>query len=133
MQVIPYLAFNGNCEEAFKLYAEALNGRIVALHRFADMPAEFNVSEDQKDKVSHVRLDADGAVLMGSDNPPDRYKPAAGICVSIGVDDPAEAERIYAALSDGGSVQMPIQQTFFAKRFAMFTDRFGTPWMINCD
>jgi PhnB protein len=70
---------------------------------------------------------------MGSDAPPDRYEPMKGITVTLGVDEPAEAERIFNALSEGATVQMPIQQTFWAARFGMLTDRFGTPWMINCE
>jgi len=133
MKLNPYLSFNGQCEAAFKFYAECLKGEIIALHRMSDMPAEYQTSEEHKNRVAHVRLIAAGAVLMGSDNPPEMYRPPAGMCVSLTVEDPAEADRIYAALSDGGSVQMPIQETFWAKRFAMFADRFGTPWMINCE
>ena len=72
-------------------------------------------------------------VLMGSDAPPDRLVPMKGICVSLSVDTAADAERIFNALAVDGSVQMPLQQTFFAIRFGMLIDRFGTPWMINCE
>ena len=86
-----------------------------------------------RDKIMHARLIVSGEVLMGSDAPPDRYEPMKGITVTLGVDEPAEAERIFNALSEGATVQMPIQQTFWAARFGMLTDRFGTPWMINCE
>ena len=81
----------------------------------------------------HARLIIGDEVLMGSDAPPDRYEPMKGITVTLGVDEPADAERIFSALAEGGTVQMPIQQTFWAVRFGMLTDRFGTPWMINCE
>jgi len=83
--------------------------------------------------VMHARLIVGDEVLMGSDAPPDRYEPMKGITVTLGVDEPADAERIFSALAEGGTVQMPIQQTFWAARFGMLTDRFGTPWMINCE
>ena len=86
-----------------------------------------------RDKVMHARLIVGDEVLMGSDAPPDRYEPMKGITVTLGVDEPADAERIFSALAEGGTVQMPIQQTFWAARFGMLTDRFGTPWMINCE
>jgi PhnB protein len=72
-------------------------------------------------------------ILMGSDAPPDRYKPMQGFSVTLGIDEPAEADRVFHALSEGGSVTMPIQETFWARRFGMLVDRFGTPWMINCE
>jgi PhnB protein len=81
----------------------------------------------------HASLKAAGAVLMGSDAPPDRYKKPEGISVSIHVKEPAEAERIFHALAENGSVQMPIQETFWSVRFGMLVDRFGIPWMVNCE
>jgi PhnB protein len=81
----------------------------------------------------HARLKVGDFRLMGSDSPPGHYEPMKGMSVTLTIDDPAEAERVYNALSEKGSVRMAIQETFWAKRFAMFTDRFGTPWMINCD
>ena len=72
-------------------------------------------------------------VLMGSDAPPDRYEAMRGFSVTIGVNDPTEAERIFHALAESGTVRMPIQETFWAVRFGMLVDRFGTPWMINCE
>jgi PhnB protein len=93
----------------------------------AQMPPEM------RDKVMHVSLEAKGATLMGSDAPPDRFKPAQGFAVSVNVDTADEAERIFAALSEGATVGMPIQETFWATRFGMLVDRFGTPWMVNCE
>ena len=72
-------------------------------------------------------------ILMGSDAPPDRYEPMKGFSVTLGIDDPKDAERIFHALSENGMVQMPIQKTFWAERFGMLVDQFGTPWMIICE
>jgi PhnB protein len=81
----------------------------------------------------HVRLEVGDSVLMGSDAPPDRYKPPQGFSVNIAVEKPEEAERIFHALAEGGNVGMPLQQTFWAARFGMVVDRFGIPWMVNCE
>ena len=81
----------------------------------------------------HARLSVGDNVLMGSDAPPDRYEPMKGFTVTLGIDDPHDAERVFHALSENGTVQMPIQETFWAVRFGMLVDRFGTPWMINCE
>ena len=81
----------------------------------------------------HASLSVGDEVLMGSDAPPDRFEASKGISVSLNVKTPAEAERVFAALSDQGQVQMPLQQTFWAARFGMLVDQFGVPWMVNCE
>jgi PhnB protein len=131
----PYLTFNGNCGEAFKYYERALGGKIVASMTFGDMPpdARAQTPPEYKKLIMHTRLVAGDNVLMGSDAPPDRFEKPQGISVSIQTDDPKEAERIFAALADNGLVTMPLQQTFWAIRFGMLVDRFGIPWMINCE
>ena len=88
---------------------------------------------DWRDKILHARLIVDGAALMGSDAPPDRYQAPKGFSVSLQLKDTAEAERIFSALAENGQVKMPIQQTFWAARFGMLADQYGIPWMINCD
>ena len=133
MTLNTYLVFSGQAEEAFKFYAQCLNGQIVAMFKHSDTPAAAQVPPDWQDKVMHVALKAGDSVLMGSDAPPDRFKAPQGFSVSLQVDDPADAERIFAALSEGGKIGMPIQQTFWAVRFGMTVDRFGIPWMINCE
>ncbi len=84
-------------------------------------------------KIMHALLEVDGKALMGSDAPPQHYREAKGLSVSLGIDKVAEAERIFAALAEGGNVGFPLQKTFWAARFGMATDRFGIPWMINCE
>jgi PhnB protein len=131
----PYLTFSGNCGEAFKYYERVLGGKIVALQTFADMPpdAQAQTPPDYKNLILHVRLVVGDNVLMGSDAPPGRFEKPQGISVAIQVDDPKEAERIFAGLSDNGRVTMPLQQTFWTVRFGMLVDRFGIPWMVNCE
>jgi PhnB protein len=131
----PYLTFNGNCGEAFKYYERALGGKIVASVTFADMPpdAQAQTPPEYKKLIMHTRLVVGDDVLMGSDAPPGRFEKPQGISVSIQTDDPKEAERVFAALSDNGHVTMPLQQTFWALRFGMLVDRFGIPWMVNCE
>jgi len=133
MELNPYLHFNGQCEAAFKFYEKSLGAKIEAMMSHEGTPAETQVPADWRKKILHARLNLNGNVLMASDAPPGRYQPPQGFSVSINVKDPAEAERIYNALSDHGKIAMPIQETFWAARFAMFTDQFGIPWMINCE
>jgi PhnB protein len=133
MQLNPYLTFNGECEAAFKFYEQCLGGKIQDMMTHAGTPMEQYVPADWHDKILHVRLTVGDDTLMGSDAPPDRYQKPQGISVSINIKDPAEAERIFHALAEGGTVQMPIQETFWAARFGMAVDRFGIPWSINCE
>lgn len=135
MQLNPYLSFNGNCEAAFNFYADTFGGNVDAIMRYSDMPEYADqVPPEAKDNVMHARMNVGGVTLMGADVPPGtgEVKPH-GFCVSIHVEDAAEADRLFNALAENGSVEMPIQETFWATRFGMTTDKFGTPWMINCE
>ncbi len=133
MQLNPYLTFNGQCEAAFKFYEQCIGGKIEAMMPHAGTPAEEHVPVEWRDKIMHARLAVGDGVLMGSDAPPERYEKPRGFSVSLQIKDPAQADRAFHALAEGGAVQMPIQPTFWAARFGMLVDRFGTPWMINCD
>jgi PhnB protein len=100
---------------------------------YGGSPMAEHVPAEWRDKVMHASVSIGGQmVLMGSDAPPDRYKAPQGITVSLGIAEPAEADRVFAALAEGGTVTMPIQETFWALRFGMLTDQFGIPWMVNC-
>lgn len=133
MQLSPYLNFNGNCAEAFRFYEQCLGGTIESMRTHGDSPMAGQVPPAWNDRILHARMIVGDTVLMASDAPPDMYQPPANsMYVSIAVDNPEDADRIYGALADQGTVQMPIQETFWAARFAMFVDRFGIPWMINC-
>jgi PhnB protein len=133
MKMNPYLTFDGQCEEAFKFYADVLHGKIDAIMPFKGTPAEEHMPAESRDKVMHASLTFEGGVLMGTDAPPAYRKPMQGMSVSLQLTDPQEAERLFTALAEGGTVTMPMEETFWALRFGAVTDRFGTPWMINCD
>jgi PhnB protein len=133
MQVNPYLLFNGQCEAAFKFYANCLGGKIEAMMPHEGTPAAEHVPPAWLKKILHARLSLGDTVLMASDCPPDRYKKPEGFSVTLQIKQPAEAERVFRALAEKGTVEMPIQETFWAARFGMLVDQFGIPWMINCE
>jgi PhnB protein len=133
MQLNPYLVFNGNCEAAFKFYEKVLGGKIEAMLPHEGTPAAEHVPPEWRNKIMHARLSVGDKVLMGSDAPPDHYEAMKGFSVTLGIDRPADAERIFHALAEKGTVRLPIQKTFWAARFGMLVDQFGTPWMINCE
>lgn len=132
MKMHAYLMFDGQCEAAFNRYAEVFGGK-VEMMRYADSPEDMEVPAEYLQRVMHVCLTVGDQLLMASDNLPQYpYEGIKGCSVSLQVDNVPEAERLYEALSAGGSVQMELQATFWATRFAMLTDRFGVSWMINC-
>ena len=133
MQLNPYLFFNGQCEAAFKFYAETLGGKIEGMLTHAGTPSEQHVPAEWRDKIMHARLTVGDQVLMASDAPPETYEQPKGFFVSIQLKDKANAERIFEALAEGGTIQMPFQKTFWAAGFGMCVDRFGIPWMVNCE
>jgi len=133
VKVNPYLSFNGTCEAAFKFYEQVFGGKIQVMMTFEGSPMADHAPANWRGKIMHARLDIGDQTLMGSDPPPDRYQPIKGITVSLSIDKPEDADRVFQALSEKGSVQMPIQKTFWALRFGMLTDQFGVPWMINCE
>jgi PhnB protein len=130
MQLNAYLNFNGQCEAAFKFYEQCLGGKIEAMARYEDMPG--NDSPELRGRIMHAQLNAGGALLMGSDAPADRFHTPQGFSVSFQTNDPAEADRVFGALSENGTVSLPIQETPWAARFGMLVDRYGIPWMVNC-
>jgi PhnB protein len=128
-----YLNFNGNCAEAFRVYERCFGGKIEFLQTFGESQMKESVAPDQYGLVMHVTLQVDGGTLMGSDAPPDRYEKPQGMYVSIAPKTYADGERIFNELAAGGTVEMPFQETFWAAGFGMTVDRFGIPWMVNCD
>lgn len=134
MQINAYLNFNGQCEEAFQSYEKLLGGKVEGLFRYGGTPMEGQVPPEWANKIMHIRLMAGTSELMGADSPPGHGEgPAKRFCMSIGLADPKEAERIFQGLAEGGTVTMPLQPTFWAAQFGMLVDRFGIPWMINCE
>lgn len=132
MQVFTALFFTGRCEEAFTFYAKCLGGKIEMMLPHADTPAAEHVPPEWRKKIIHARLNLGEGVLTGCDAPPGRQEKPQGFSVTIQVKQPAEAERIFHALAEKGTVRMPIGETFWAARFGMLVDQFGIPWMINC-
>ena len=134
MELNPHLHFNGECEAAFKFYQQCLGGNIQTMMTWGDSPMADQVPSEWRDRIIHATLIVgDAALLGGGDAPPDRYEEPRGLSVTIQLKDTAEAERIFNALAENGMVQMPLQKTFWSPGFGMCVDRFGIPWMINCE
>ncbi len=133
MKIAPYLFFSGACEEAFKFYEKALGAKIEMKMHYQDMPIEVTHPSELQSKIAHIRMKIGEQLIMGSDVPPERFNKPQGFDINLTVDTPEEADRIFAALSEGGSVKMPIEETFWALRFGSLVDRFGIPWMVNCE
>lgn len=131
MNINPYIHFHGNCAEAFRFYQQCLGGEL-GMMTWGETPASEQVDASWRDKITHAQLTAEGAVIMGADAPPGMQHPFGGFAVTINEQDPAKAEKIFNALAQDGSINMPMQQTFWALKFGMLVDRFGVPWMVNC-
>lgn len=132
MQLNPILTFNGRCKEAFKFYEQCFGGKIQTMMTWGESPMAENVPSEFRDKIIHTTLIVGETTLMGGDSPADRYEKPGGFSIAINIDDPAEAERIFKALAENGTVTMPLQKTFWATLWGMAVDRFGIPWMVNC-
>lgn len=130
MQLHTFLNYGGNCAQAFRFYEEHLGGKITMLMTRGQMPNANEVPPESSDSILHARMTLGETELLGADVPPNRFLPMRSVYLSLSVDSTAEAERIYALLSDGGQIFMPMEETFFAFRFAMLRDQFGTSWMI---
>ena len=133
MQMTTYLSFKGECEAAFKFYEQCLDGQLGAIFRYAGSPLADQVPADWQDKVMHGSFTFGDQVLMGGDVAPDRYEQPKGFSLSLQIQSAADAERIFHELANGGTVVMPLEKTFWAARFGMVVDRFGIPWLINCE
>lgn len=144
MKLNPYLNFDGTCREAMEFYQSCIGGEIEAAITYGDMPApepgdnpagcaEGMDMSKCAHLMAHMRLVAGDVVLMASDSPPGMFEAAAGTACSLQVDDPADARRVFEALSEGGMVFMPFGPTDWAEAFGMVKDRFGIPWMVNCE
>ncbi|SPE43568.1 Glyoxalase/bleomycin resistance protein/dioxygenase [Candidatus Sulfopaludibacter sp. SbA3] len=133
MQTNLHVHFNGQCEAAFRFYERCLGGKTEFVMYYEGSPAAGSVPPDWRDKVLHARLRVGGQVLMACDAPPTCYETPKGFSVSLQVHDPEEAERIFHELAEEGQIRMPLQETFWARRFGLAVDRFGIPWMVNCE
>jgi PhnB protein len=134
MQINAYLGFDGQCEEAFLFYEKTFGGKIQGIFRYEGTPVASQVPPEWAKKIMHVTLTVEQSTIMGADAPPGQNSgPVKRICMSINLKDEARAKSLFAGLSEGGAVQMPLAPTFWAAQFGMLTDRFGIPWMINCE
>ena len=132
VSIQPYLSFGGRCEEAIEFYRKALGAEVRMMMRFKEAPEkQTDMPECFQDKIMHASLQIGDSVLMASDGRCEGAQAFEGFSISIQLADEAEAERVFAALSDGGLVTMPLEQTFWAPKFGMLQDRFGVGWMIN--
>lgn len=131
MQMNAYLSFRGECEAAFKFYAECLGGKLGEIFRYAGTPLAEQVPADWQNKVMHGSLTVGDQVFMGGDVAPGRYEKPKGFSLLLHINSTTEAERIFNLLAKDGTVVMPLEKTFWAARFGMLIDRFGMPWLIN--
>ena len=132
IELNPHLGFNGQCEAAFQFYEKCLGGKVVFQIAYGDSPAAKAVPPEWQRKVLHATFKLGEQRLTGADAPPGSYEKPQGFSVTLNIGAAEEADRVFTALAEGGEVHMPIQETFWALRFGMLTDQFGTPWMINC-
>jgi PhnB protein len=128
MKMYTYVNFAGKCAEAFRFYEQNLGAKISSMMTHGQAPDQSKVNPEWKDMVLHARVSVGGTELMGADIP--KAEPMRSAYLSLLVDSDAEAERVFAALSVGGQILMPMAETFFAARFGQVRDRFGVNWMI---
>jgi PhnB protein len=133
LQMTPYLTFKGQCEAAFTFYQECLGGQLGAIFRYAGSPMAEQAPAGWGDKIMHGSMTIGDQVLMGADIAPDQYEAPKGFSLSLQMKSTAEAERIYGQLATDGRIVVPLAKTFWADRFGMVVDRFGIPWLINCE
>ncbi len=133
MQMNTYLSFKGDCEAAFKFYEKVLGALPGAIFRYGGTPMGDQVQADWHDKIMHGSMTLGDQTLMGADMTPGQYEEPKGFSLSLHIKSTADAERIFNDLADGGKVVMPLEKTFWAERFGMLVDRFGIPWLINCE
>lgn len=132
MKLNPYINFNGNCAEALKFYEKALSAKVLMTFSYGESPMAKDVAPELRDKILHARFTVGEYTIMAADEVC-KYEKPAGFHITINMEEPAEAEKIFKLLSEKGSITMPIEETFWAHRFGMLVDQFGIPWMINCE
>lgn len=133
MYVTPYLFFKGNCAEACRYYEKVLGARIMMSMTYGQSPAAEHVAKDMHDKVIHASLMIGNTVVMASDGTSEDVDKPSGYSLTLSVETPATADKVFNALADGGTVTMKLDKTFFAERFGSVHDRFGVRWMVICE
>lgn len=130
MKLHTYLNYGGNCAEAFRFYEQHLGGKITMMMTHEEQPDPSTVAPNWRKAILYARMTIGETDVMGSDIPPEQFQPMRSVYLSLTVATSEEAERIHALLADGGEIFMPMAETFFAHRFSMLRDKFGTSWMI---
>ena len=133
MQMTPYVSFNGDCESAFKFYEQNLGAQLGPIFRYGGSPMATQAPPDWSDKIMHGSITVGGTTLMGADVADGGYQTPQGFSLSLNPASVAEAERVFEALAADGNIVMPLEKTFWAARFGMVVDRFGVPWLVNCE
>ena len=133
MQIATHLSFKGDCEAAFKFYEESLGAQRGPIFRYAGSPVADQAPDGWQDKIMHGSITLGEQTLMGADVAPEQYETPKGFSISLQIKSTAHAERIFQDLAKEGRVVMPLEKTFWAERFGMVVDRFGIPWLINCE
>ena len=128
----PHLTFDGQCEAAFRFYEKCLGGKITLLLTYGESPLAEQTPPDWRKKIIHATFAFGDQVLTGADVLPKQYQKPQGFSVLLNVVAAEETDRIFRTLAENGEVQLPLQETFWALRFGMLTDQFGTPWLVNC-
>jgi PhnB protein len=132
MKITIHLKFGGQCEAAFQHYERVLGGKVLTMLPYRDSPVAADTPAEWRGKILHAAMQVGESFLMGVDVPPSQYRSPEGFQVLLDLNEPGEAERIFQALAENGSVQMPLQKTFWATLFGVLVDRYGVPWEINC-
>lgn len=127
------LSFDGQCEAAFQFYERCLNGKITFMLRWGESPMAKDAPAAWSEKIVHARLVIGDTDLLGADALPGSYEAPRGFSVLLSPEDPSETERLFNELAENGTVLMPLQETFWTRRFGVVTDRFGIPWTLNCE
>jgi PhnB protein len=132
-QPIPYLAFNGNCAEAMRFYERALGGKLELLMTMGETPMAAEIPKESHNRVMHARLALPGGGALYAGDAPSHlpYEGIKGVSITLNYDSTDEARKVFEALSDGGQVLMPMQETFWAKAWGMLVDKFGAGWIVN--
>lgn len=133
MQMTTYLSFKGDCEAAFKFYEQCLGAQLGPTFRYGGSPMADQAPPDWQDKIMHGSITVGDQTLMGADVVPGQYETPKGFSISLQIKSKADAERIFHGLAKEGTVVMPLEKTFWAERFGMVVDRFGIPWLVNCE
>lgn len=133
MRISPHLCFDGQCREAMQLYQSILGGTLQTMLTYGETPMASSMDSRWHDRIVHATLVLDDVELTGVDMIPGSYQRPQGFFVTLTVAGIARASEIFSALSEGGTIKLPFDKTFWSPGFGVFVDRFGTPWEINTD